>query len=175
MIETKIIFRKFTKFQKSKISNFQSFTWSFHLKSTFSDFQLCFLKNQNFDFFYQKCFSDFFFVEVYQISCRLSTILRPSDLSGKNCARFSPKSPFTEQAFTSARLRGGSGIWPSRLSLTRCISELRWSLEECYGANQRRIIRTERWNHLDGARTLPEEMKSKKFFFPPENAGIRDT
>ena len=57
-----------------------------------------------------------------------------------------------------------SHIWPSRLSLTRCISELRWSLEECYGANQRRIIRTERWNHPHGARTLPEEMKWKSHF-----------
>ena len=71
-----------------------------------------------------------------------------------------------------ARLRGGSGICPSRLSLTRCISELRWSLEECYGANQRRIIRTERWNHPHGARTLPEEMKSKKSFFLPKMPGF---
>ena len=49
MIETKIIFRKFTKFQKSKISNFQNFTWSFHIKSIFSDFQLFFLKNRIFE------------------------------------------------------------------------------------------------------------------------------
>ena len=52
-----------------------------------------------------------------------------------------------------------SHIWPSRLSLTRCISELRWSLEECYGANQLRIIQSE-----EGAGTLTGEMKSKKLF-----------
>ena len=54
MIETKIIFRKFTKFQKSKFSNFQTFTWSFHIKSIFSDFQLFFLRKTNF------CFDRFF-------------------------------------------------------------------------------------------------------------------
>ena len=142
------------------------FTWSFHLKIGIFRFSTFFFEKSKFRKFLPKLRFPFFsLVKVYQISCRLSTILRPSDLSGKNWARFSPKVTFYEQAFTSARLRGGSGIWPSRLSLTRCISELRWSLEECYGANQRRIIRTERWNHLDGARMLPEEMKSKKLFF----------
>ena len=60
---------------------------------------------------------------------------------------------------------GKSGIWTTRWTLKSCISELRWSLEECCGANQRRIIRTERWNHLYGSGTLSEEMKSKKLFF----------
>ena len=46
----------------------------------------------------------------------------------------------------------------------RCISELRWSLEECYDANQLRIIQSERWDNLEGAGTLPGEMKTKMFF-----------
>ena len=44
-------------------------------------------------------------------------------------------------------------------TLRNRISELRWTLEECYGANQLRIIQFERYNKLEGAETLPEEMK----------------
>ena len=85
-------FRKFW-FSKKKLKNIKiqcNFHMTRHMKITldFENFRKFFIFfNKNFRFFLARLFFDFVLVKVYEICCRLSTILRPSDLSGKNCAR----------------------------------------------------------------------------------------
>ena len=86
------------------------FTWSFHLKiDIFRCSTYFFWKIKISNFFTKTFFPIFFLVKVYQISCRLSTILRPSDLSGKNCARFSPKVTFYRAGLHFRSTPGG--VW----------------------------------------------------------------